>query len=320
MDVPAAVETPAEITNPAAASSESLASFIPPSPAPMLDVAPSAAEIANPPAAAGAPEAAVIAEPAEVANSNATAPSPPAMVDDFPDPFPAEQPEGPSFEQPIVQSPAQPNEPSAETAETPFATTQPPALAAQPQETPSEQGEETFEPPIVNPYSGRSLEEPTALQPVEQPQAKAAAHPAAAALPQAKIDQVSANDNSVATKMRRIIQRADMKGLKGFCPVTLRDQRELADSVPEFVSSYRGQKFYFASQAALIKFDQHPERYAPAAYGADVVVLTRDQDVAEGTLDHAAWYRGRLYLFASRENHDLFVNHPEAYASPPGIE
>ena len=111
-----------------------------------------------------------------------------------------------------------------------------------------------------------------------------------------------------------------MKGLKGFCPVTLRDQRELVDAKPDFHSTFRGQKFHFADADAKLKFDEEPARYAPAAYGADVVALTRDKDVIEGTLDFAAWFKGRLYLFGAQEAHDTFVANPSLYATPVGIE
>jgi YHS domain-containing protein len=158
----------------------------------------------------------------------------------------------------------------------------------------------------TNPYLGKSLDEsetPAALSDsIETP---------AVEVPL---------DDSTAAKMRRVIQRTDMKGLKGFCPVTLRDQRELADAKQEFSGTYRGQKFSFASKVALAKFEEDPARYAPAAYGADVVVLTDDQDVIEGTLDYAAWYKGRLYLFGSEKTHDVFVADPDRYATPPGIE
>lgn len=121
-------------------------------------------------------------------------------------------------------------------------------------------------------------------------------------------------------KMALIRERGGMKGLKGFCPVTLRDERELKDAQTEFASSYRGQKFHFCSSEAKAKFDLDPVRYVPAAYGADVVVLIRDKDVAEGSLDYAAWYKGKLYLFASEEAHNTFVGEPSKYASPPGLE
>jgi YHS domain-containing protein len=127
-------------------------------------------------------------------------------------------------------------------------------------------------------------------------------------------------DQATRDKMKKIHERGSMKGLKGFCPVTLRDQRELIDAKPEFHSTFRGQKFHFAGSEAKLKFDEEPARYAPAAYGADVVALTRDKDVVEGTLDFAAWFKGRLYLFGNQETHDTFVANPSQFAAPVGIE
>jgi YHS domain-containing protein len=145
--------------------------------------------------------------------------------------------------------------------------------------------------------------------------------PAASApnVPQAQIVDSSSPD-VYAERMQQIRERGGMKGLKGFCPVLLRDDRELRDSQPEFYSNHRGQKFHFASAEAKARFDRNPARYAPAAYGADVVVLIRDKDVAEGSLDHAAWYRGNLYLFANDETYGAFVADPVKYASPDGLE
>lgn len=127
-------------------------------------------------------------------------------------------------------------------------------------------------------------------------------------------------DEATREKMKKIHERGGMKGLKGFCPVTLRDQRELVDAKPDFHSTFRGQKFHFADADAKIKFDEEPARYAPAAYGADVVALTRDKDVVEGSLDFAAWFKGRLYLFGNQDAHDTFVANPSLYATPVGIE
>jgi YHS domain-containing protein len=127
-------------------------------------------------------------------------------------------------------------------------------------------------------------------------------------------------DQATREKMKKIQERGSMKGLKGFCPVTLRDQRELIDAKPDFHSTYRGQKFHFADADAKLKFDEDPTHYAPAAYGADVVALTRDKDVVEGSLDFAAWYKGRLYLFGTQDAHDTFVADPAKYATPVGIE
>jgi YHS domain-containing protein len=127
-------------------------------------------------------------------------------------------------------------------------------------------------------------------------------------------------EDTYLEKMRRIRERFGMKGLKGFCPVTLRDERELLDAKPEYFYTHRGQKFHFATADARNKFEADPSTYAPAAYGADVVALGRDKEVVEGTLDFAAWFKGRLYLFGSQANYDVFVKSPATFASPAGIE
>ena len=127
-------------------------------------------------------------------------------------------------------------------------------------------------------------------------------------------------DAATREKISKIRERGGMKGLKGFCPVTLHDERELVDAKPDHHATHRGQKFHFASVEAMSKFVEEPSRYAPAAYGADVVALTRDKDVVEGSLDFAAWFKGRLYLFGSQEAHDTFVANPVQFATPAGIE
>ena len=106
----------------------------------------------------------------------------------------------------------------------------------------------------------------------------------------------------------------------GFCPVTLHDERELVDAKTEFHYLHRSQKFHFASSEARDKFLADPVQYTPAAYGADVVALSRDKDVVEGTLDYAAWFKGRLYLFGSQATHDTFMADPSQFATPSGIE
>lgn len=132
--------------------------------------------------------------------------------------------------------------------------------------------------------------------------------------------EVLAPATSPIEKMKRIRERFGMKGLKGFCPVTLREDRELIDARTEFSSTHRGQRFHFATAEARDKFAENPSRYVPAAYGADVVALSRDKDVVEGTLDFAAWYKGRLYLFGSQDNYDTFITEPALYATIDGIE
>lgn len=127
----------------------------------------------------------------------------------------------------------------------------------------------------------------------------------------------SDQDPSIEKKLALIASRGNIKGLKGFCPVALRDNRLLVDARPEFSSSFKSMNYQFASLENKLKFDREPAKYAPAAGGSDIVLLVDQQDDSEGTLDFASWYKGRLYLFSSQKNMDVFMKTPALYV---GVE
>jgi YHS domain-containing protein len=117
------------------------------------------------------------------------------------------------------------------------------------------------------------------------------------------------------SKMERIAARKDRKGLKGFCPVVLRDERDLVDSNDEFSVIYNGHRYEFSSHESMEKFLAEPAKYAPAAGGCDVLHLALTGEELEGSLDHAVWYKGRLYLFAGVETMETFVAAPSSHAT-----
>jgi YHS domain-containing protein len=122
------------------------------------------------------------------------------------------------------------------------------------------------------------------------------------------------HSQSTAEKQRMIGERVGRRGLKGFCPVVLRDQRELVDDNPGYCSVYHGQRFCFSSSEAQARFDAAPQKYAPAAAGLDIVVKANSDQSVEGSLDFALWYKDRLYLFCSPESLQAFSSNPTAYA------
>ncbi len=67
-----------------------------------------------------------------------------------------------------------------------------------------------------------------------------------------------------------------------------------------------------SSAAARKAFLASPTLYLPAADGQDVVTLG-DKQPQPGSLDHATWHRGQLYLFASLENLAAFTKQPGRY-------
>jgi YHS domain-containing protein len=129
-----------------------------------------------------------------------------------------------------------------------------------------------------------------------------------------KLQQVAEQDR-LQRQRRQIQSRAGQAGFKGFCPVELRDRRELIDTNPEFTATFGLQTYSFSSAAAKTAFEADPSRYAPAAGGSDVVLLVNSGEEQPGMLDYALWYRDRLYLFRSRETMAMFNQDPLRFAN-----
>jgi YHS domain-containing protein len=114
-------------------------------------------------------------------------------------------------------------------------------------------------------------------------------------------------DSERKEKLKKIANRSERKGLKGFCPVALRDDRELLDTVPDFRTVHGSKTFYFSSSDAKVKFDGAPQKYAPINNGNDIVLLNGEKKIVEGSLDHAVWYKDRLHLFSTPATLATFV-------------
>lgn len=127
--------------------------------------------------------------------------------------------------------------------------------------------------------------------------------------------QQAAEQERRLRQQRQILSRAGQTGFKGFCPVALRDRRELVDASSEFTAAFGLQSYSFSSLDAKLAFESDPARYAPAAGGSDVVQLVNTGEEHPGTLDYALWHRDRLYLFQSRESMSTFARDPQRFAS-----
>jgi YHS domain-containing protein len=117
-----------------------------------------------------------------------------------------------------------------------------------------------------------------------------------------------------AAKLKLIAARKGETGLKGFCIVALRDERDLKDALPQFRSTYNLRTYHFSNLEAKIEFDKNPKKYVPAYDGNDPVQLSTESEEREGSLDTALWFKGRLYLFVNHEQMQAFQNDPVLYA------
>jgi YHS domain-containing protein len=106
---------------------------------------------------------------------------------------------------------------------------------------------------------------------------------------------------------------APMKCFRGYCPVVLKDDRKLIEAKQDIKAEYHGRIYTFSSVEAKETFEDNPRKYIPAGDGIDVVRHAAGDSDIEGTLEHAAWYRGRLYLFSSAESRREFVDAPSKF-------
>ncbi|MBL8818129.1 MAG: hypothetical protein JNL58_19030 [Planctomyces sp.] len=164
------------------------------------------------------------------------------------------------------------------------------------------------------PQEAQMIGQPVQPQPVQAQPVQA--QPAAG---QNSVDAVQLQQAAEQVRRERqrklIMARQAETGFKGFCPVELRDQRELVDAKPEFTATFGLQSYQFSSARAKAMFESDPSRYAPAAGGNDVVLLVNTGEEQPGMLDYSLWYRDRLYLFRSRETMSLFSQDPSRFAN-----
>jgi len=169
--------------------------------------------------------------------------------------------------------------------------------------------EPEFESAFDSPYTGRKLDtralegQPIRQQPVDRPQGASS----------------SRSLEATPIKAPRSIAsgRGSRGGFLGYCPVALADQRELIASSDEFKSLFAGKEYQFSSAEAKQSFDSNPRMYVPAVGGQDIVRLAEGDRGVTGSLAHAAWYRGRLYLFSSNSTLQQFVAAPAQFATLP---
>jgi YHS domain-containing protein len=214
---------------------------------------------------------------------------------------------------PKIESP-KPLSPKAETpkAVAPAHAALPAAPAPQPHDAPATSAPKSAP---AQPAQSVAAQSSATHAPTTHP-LRAVKEPAAPAPPQHRAVVVHKHHvQTPAEKQHLIEERAGQRGLKGFCPVVLRDDRELADAKLAHCSIYHGQKYYFSSAQAQARFEAAPHKYAPAAGGVDVVVKANSDQKVEGSLDFALWYKDRLYLFCSPESLQAFSISPTAYSA-----
>lgn len=98
----------------------------------------------------------------------------------------------------------------------------------------------------------------------------------------------------------------------GFDPVSFFTETAPAHGSPDFEYVWQGAAWRFSSEGNLAAFRRDPEIYAPQYGGLAAVALSRGYRAAGNP---RVWLvsKGRLYLFYSRSNRDLWTEAVEDY-------
>ena len=93
----------------------------------------------------------------------------------------------------------------------------------------------------------------------------------------------------------------------------MKDQCKLIKARSEFSVPHQGRVIKLSSAQARTAFLAQPKSYLPVAGGTDLVSASQ-QNPLMGQLDHATWYRGQLFLFATKANLLEFQQQPDRFA------
>ena len=74
-------------------------------------------------------------------------------------------------------------------------------------------------------------------------------------------------------------------------------------------------KVWFMSEAQKNTFSANPLRYVPVLSGDCVTCLAKMSKRMPGNIRHAAYHRGRLYLFAGKDQKQMFLKDAASYAN-----
>ena len=130
-------------------------------------------------------------------------------------------------------------------------------------------------------------------------------------------DDLRADDPAPRSGRPRIARRPSRRllGMRGFCPVTLHEQRRWVRGDREFQWEHQGITYFLADTAAFDRFYEEPERYAPKLLGCDPVLYRDEGRAVPGSTAHAAIWRDDLFLFTSAKTRAAFRADPSKYAN-----
>lgn len=112
----------------------------------------------------------------------------------------------------------------------------------------------------------------------------------------------------------RMAQAPNAKiGLSGYCPVCVTKMKKWEKGDPNIRSTFDGVTYLFPNAAVKQKFDEAPAEFVPALNGDCIVCLAKAGKRVPGSVEHASIHNGRLYLFPSEKEKQIFQASPREF-------
>ncbi len=102
--------------------------------------------------------------------------------------------------------------------------------------------------------------------------------------------------------------------LEGNCPVCLVKLGKVVPGKAEYASVYDGRRYLFPSPKQKRMFDANPVAFTPTLGGNCTVCKVEMKKDVPGKADFHVTRNGRLYLFPSAKQRDMFLANPDKYA------
>lgn len=101
--------------------------------------------------------------------------------------------------------------------------------------------------------------------------------------------------------------------MEGRCPVTLQATQKWKLGDSKFGAIHRGRTYLFADQAKQQEFLRDPDAYAPAFCGYDPVHFAEKGELADGSIQFGATFRGKVFLFNGEATRTRFISDSRRY-------
>lgn len=138
-----------------------------------------------------------------------------------------------------------------------------------------------------------------------------AAVPAGSAVGQSGSKNPAASQRAAVTGQQSPAELA----MGGYCPVCIIENKQWVKGDRQFQVTYDGKTYLFPGKEKRAMFAANPAKYVPALGGDCIVCRSNMGKRVSGSVQHAAFSGGRLYLFPGEKQQQEFLANHEKYVN-----